>query len=592
MTRIPVLAGCLALATSLSTFLNAQAELQSPFLENPATIFPYLEESTEFWIHAWDDDDQAFFSDVGLTGSPSSSRKDMLPQTRNAYAFAKAFQVTGDTDYLTYADGALRYLYDFGWDETYGGWWARVNANGSVNTGFWANDSRWSFWQHYMLLGPSAYLEVTGDPYHQEWLDRGNEINDVELWDDRPGLGGYYHDAALDWSTKWNKGFTPTVDAVTTSALTNYLMTRDPMRKQRLIDLGDNMVYMVEGDHDHVVSFPSEYDSDWNVLLDEDNDETEEPYTSIGHHIKTAWCLARVYLMEPDEIFRNTAAKLLDEIWNYEDDRGASPWDHENGIMRGRINVFNGRVDLNSYADWWTVEQGVTAGLMNWYITRRPEFLQMADQSMDFFMENFYDSDYGEVYSVVRPNGTVTDSKKGDMFKAGYHSIELFYLLYVYGNLYYHNQPVTLYYNFEAADEARTLHLWPVAYEDDRLIVSEVKLDGMPYSNYDGDNRDLSLPAGTGGLFEVTFESRYPFNPPGHFNLEWWEDWFGRVWLDRSAYPWLFHNDLGWVLVTGHSKDGKEWFYQPEANAFFHARNDTYPFIYQMNEGWVNVNDL
>lgn len=564
-------------ATTLPNALNAYVP-ESPYLQEPETIVPFVEESTNFWLAAWDDTDQAFFSEVNLDGSPRNANKAFLAQSRNAYAFSKAFAVTGQSDYLFYADGALRFMYDFGWDYGRGGWWGQANTNGSINTGTWYNNNRWSFWQHYMLLGISALVEATDDPFHKDWLATGNEINDTEMWDDRPGLEGYYNHSSLNWATHWDKGFTPTVDAITTSALTNYLSTRDPMRKERLMALGDNILYMLNGDHGHIVSFPSEYDNDWNV-------NTGSAQTSIGHHIKTAWCLARVFLVEPDEAYKNGATQLLDEIWNFEGSNGLDPWDHENGIMRGNINVFSGSVGGTS--DWWTVEQGFTSGIMNWYISRNPEYLQMADESIRFFMEHYYDYENGEVFSVVSNSGIVTNDNKGDMFKAGYHSIELFYLLYLYANLYYHNQPVTLYYEFDAEPSMRTIRLWPIAYEDDRLLISGVRRNGLSYSNFDPSTRALTIPAGQSGTYAVTFESRYKTNPPAHFDDNWWRDWFGWYYHDKEAYPWIYNMQYGWCYLYGYDKNGESWFYSPKEGFFFHTSEAAYPAIYRPDVGWI-----
>lgn len=571
-----------ALSVALLCGQTAWSEeaLTSAHLAAPESILPYLQESADFWKTAWDPIDLAFFSDVSLTGRPSSQNKAFLAQSRNAYAFSKAFAVTGDTDYLTYADGALRYLYDFGWDASNGGWWAQAESNGSINTSRWYNDSRWSFWQHYMLLGPSAYIESTGDSYHSEWLALGNEVNDLQLWDDRPGFEGYYSDAALNWSWKSGKGFTPTVDAITTSALTNYLMSREPLRRERLTALGDNILYMLNGDHGHIVSFPSSFNNDWEV-----NAGSRE--TSIGHHIKTAWCLARVFLIEPDPAYRLGAEQLLDQAWSHEDRNGLSPWDHDNNIMRGNIDVFDGTV--GGATDWWTVEQGFTGGIMNWYVSRKPEYLQMADQSLQFFMEHYYDYDNGEVFSQVASNGTVTDRKKGDMFKAGYHSVELFYLVYLYGNLYYHNKPVTLYYNFAPEDESRAISLWPIAYEDDRLMISSVQLNGGSYGNYDGATRTLSIPSGVGGVFKVTFESRYSTNPPAHFDQDWWGDWFGWYYHDKAAWPWVYHSTLGWSYAFDDQKTRSGWFYNAEGDYYYYTTADWYPAIYREESGWQAI---
>jgi mannose/cellobiose epimerase-like protein (N-acyl-D-glucosamine 2-epimerase family) len=553
-------------------------DLTSDQLRDPASNLPFLVECAEFWIPAWDSSQRAFFSNVGPTGQPTNADKAFLSQTRNAYAFSKAFMVTGDPDYLDYADGALRFMYARGWDTANSGWWGMANANGSINTGIWYNSTKWSFWQHYMLLGISALVEASGDPFHEGWLDIGNSINDNQLWDSRPGMGGYFNRANINWSNRREKGFTPTVDAITTSALTNYLMTRDPARLHRLVELGDNISdRMMNPAIGHVVSFPSSFNADWVV-------DRSGTTTSIGHHIKTAWCLARVFLMHPEPKYAAAARQLLDEIWYHEDAQGNRPWDHTHGIMRGDINVFTGAV--GGASDWWTVEQGVTSGLMNWYVSRQPEYLEMADRSMRFFMDYYYDHTHGEVFTRVAVDGQVTDSNKGNMFKAGYHSTELFYLAYLYGNLYLHNKPVTLYYRYQVEPFARSVHLWPIAYEDDRLMISGVTRDGESYPHFESSARNLLLPPGEGGVFAVTFESRYTTNPPAHFDAGWWSDWFGMFYLQRDVYPWIYDPDHGWALIIGNSKDRAHWLYSASGGYFYHVAEAYHPFYYRADSGW------
>lgn len=554
---------------------------KSEFLQQPEKILPFLSESTDFWKAAWDEKDGAFFSEVNLDGTPRSQLKAFLSQSRNAYAFSKAFMVTGDRDYLEYADGALRFMYQHGWDAANGGWWGQMELNGSINTGRWYNNSRWSFWQHYMLLGPTALYEANGDPFHKDWIDRGNAVNDEKMWDNRPGLEGYFADSSLNWSSRNDKGFTPTVDAVTTSALTNFLMEREPLRLERLQVLGDNILYMIEGDHGHVVSFPSSYNNDWVV-------RASARETSIGHHIKTAWCLARIYLMDPDPAYRLVAEKLLDQIWSFEGSNGLYPWDHDNGIMRGRIDVFNGAVGGST--DWWTVEQGVTGALIAWYVSRKPEYLQMADEALSFFMEHYYDYENGEVFKSVTNTGFVVDRLKGDMFKAGYHSVELFYLVYLYGNLYYKNQPVTLNYHLDGGEAGREVQLWPLAYEDDRLLISSVLRDGQPYANWEAGSRTLQVAAGGASPYSVTFESRFATNPPGQFDRGWWLDWIGWYFHDNRSYPWVYHAELGWLYLIDNAKNRTAWAFRASTGDYYFISGTHYPKVYHSGYGWVESN--
>jgi mannose/cellobiose epimerase-like protein (N-acyl-D-glucosamine 2-epimerase family) len=551
----------------------------SPFLKNPDELVPYAIECAEFWIPSYDETAGGFFTNVGLTGEPEGSRdKALLTQSRNAYAMAKAFQLTGNEAYLGYADGALRFLYEHGWDSENMGWYGMVDQQGSViRPSAWFNNSKWSFWQHYMLLGPAVMVEATRDPLHVEWLARGNAINDELLWDATPGREGYWNRAGTAWNFPNGKGFTPTVDAMTTNTLQNYLLNREPERRDRLVAVADNMI-------DHLVAsmeldgvnagFVEDFSSNWSPVYDGSTS------ASIGHFIKTAWCLARAYLIEPDERYKAGAIKILDQVM----DPSTGIWDEVAGVMADSVKIGQGYA--SGHASWWTVEQGFTGGLINWYLTRDPDYLRLAEASLTFFMDHYYDHENSEVFKEVRPDGTVADDLKGDMFKGGYHSVELFYLGYVYGNLYYKNRPVTLYYRFKPQPEARAIHLWPVAIEDERLVIAGVRQAGRAFPSFDPGSRMLTLGAGEGGVFEVTFRSRYPFNITPDFRSGWISDWMGTVYMVRDDHPWVYHPELGWLASVPGGTGAGYWFYAPESGWFW-TEATLFPWVYRPDSGWI-----
>ncbi len=497
----------LALAAAMAVMLhsNAAYEIQSPWLQDPDSIKPFCAEWADFWIPAYDTEYGGFFSEVQLDGGPgNTNQKAGLAQSRNAYGFVRAFMVTGDESYLGYAHGALDFMYAHHWNEANGGWWGLVNRTGDViNPGTWYNNDKWSFWQHYYLLGIGALYEATNDPDDLSWLQTGIEENNTALWDGRPEYLGYYNSASWDGSSQSGKGFTPTVDGITTNALYNYLTLGGDDYKTRLLAMGGNIVDHLTGNMDTngvTFGFPESFDDDWNINWGSTG-------VSVGHMIKTAWCLGRIYLVEPDEKYKEAASKILYEVWNYErDDPSKSAWDHVNGGPYTNFDWLSG-ARKQSTKDWWTTEQGFTGGIVNWYISGDDVFLQMADESIDFFMNHFVDYDYGEVYSATYADGTVADNKKGDMFKAAYHSIELAYYVYLYGNLYCHRQPVELYYLFPAMDAEQEISLWPLAIEDDKLKITGVTLDGGEFTGFDRDTRTLTLAPGEGGKFKVTFEA-------------------------------------------------------------------------------------
>jgi hypothetical protein len=160
---------------------------------------------------------------------------------------------------------------------------------------------------------------------------------------------------------------------------------------------------------------------------------------------------------------------------------------------------------------WWQMEQAVTAGLELFNLTGDSMCIQMADESLDFFMEYFVDREYGEVYSDrTRYGGQAWGLEKGNGYKAGYHSIETGYYTYLYGKLFYHHEPVTLHYKIAPLNYDRSLFMTPLAIDDSMLRILNVSLDGNVYSDFLPDERILNIPSGVSGHFEVTYEPLYP----------------------------------------------------------------------------------
>jgi hypothetical protein len=224
----------------------------------------------------------------------------------------------------------------------------------------------------------------------------------------------------------------------------------------------------------------------------------------MGHVLKAAWCLARVYHYQPDNAYLAAAGKMVDDVL----EKG---YDHEFGGPYKDYNRKTGEMLMWGNPDtakaWWQMEQAVVAGLQMYQVTGEDKYLQMADETLDFFMKYFVDPVYGEVYENRTRHGYATwGEHKGNGSKAGYHSIELGYYTYLYGNLFYTREPVTLYYNFTPLGYNRDILMNPLALADTLYKIAAVTLDGETYDNYLAGERVLNLPENTGGEFAVTFE--------------------------------------------------------------------------------------
>jgi len=247
------------------------------------------------------------------------------------------------------------------------------------------------------------------------------------------------------------------------------------------------------------IGMVSKYNNDWSYKEDE--------YTgSVGHVLKAGWGLGKIYLITGIDKYKQSAKKFIQRTWT------DNSYDHINGGLYTDFDWNLGTV-TNTDKDFWSLEQGFTGGMVNWYIdddiNSKNEALEMAQGSINFFMENLPDRINGGIFERTNSDGSsITRNSKSGLFKAAYHGIETGYFSYLYGSLFYADQPVCLYYKIEKTQKARSIKLWPIAIEDNKLIISEVKLDGKLYSDYDPTTRVLNIPAKVGGKFQVTFNLR------------------------------------------------------------------------------------
>lgn len=516
----------------------AQYTPTSPYLLNPELSIGYTDSCANFWLQTWDSSIGGFFTNIDKFGNVISgwgTNKNMLTQSRNAYGLVRAYMLTGDTTYLSYAKNALEWMYEHAWDNTHGGWIQELNING-VPINPTANKT--AFYQHYALLGIAAYYEATGDTTAWNWLIRGYEHLENFYWDDRPAYLGYYDQTNYTNTTAWNKSFNATVDAITTHLLYLYLMTEEEIYKERLLEIAEEIkLRLVASMPSQAIGFVEEFDSDWNW----NNGET---MTIMGHVLKAGWCLARVNQLFPDTSYISAAEYLIDDVWQ-------NGYDDEYGGPYKDFNRMTGEMLLWGLGDsakaWWQMEQAIVAGLQMYNLTHEDWYLQMADETINFFMQFFVDHENGEIYeNRKRRGGIAWNEAKGNSGKSGYHSIETGYYTYLYGNLLYKFQPAVLHYNFEPLQIDREFNLTPLAVNDSGLVISQVLLEGQSYTNYNPTSRILILPAGTGGHFTVTYEPIITNIAPDDIAL-------AEGFELKQNYPNPFNPSTTLSFVIGHS---------------------------------------
>ena len=444
---------------------SAQVALQNRYLADPEAAIGLADTTARFWLPTVGENG-AFYTNVARNGTRTNEEQQMLTQTQNAYGMVRAFQLTGDTTYLGYARRALDYMYATKWDEAHGGWLDK-------------NEGKEAFTHHYALIGISSMFEVARDTTDWEWLLRAYDANEEHLWDSRQAYLGYYERANEDWSNARNKAFSATMDAITTHALYLSLMTDEPRFEDRLVHLADNAVdHFVASMDRRPFGFDESFNSDWEAS------GWWDTFAFTGHFTKTAWCLGRIYQIEDDPRYLAAVVRIMDDVLE------------QRQAYRDKIS------------QWWEFEEAFTSGVTAYYLTGTEDYLTYADGELEYFFDTHWDPDHHEFYF------SETDDHKGSYYKTSYHSLEMAYYLYLYGNLYLHDRPATLYYQFVEEDAERQIALYPLAIRDDLLEITAVTRDGEPFSAFDAGTRTLTVPPDEGGLFAVTFEATGHPNAP------------------------------------------------------------------------------
>jgi mannose/cellobiose epimerase-like protein (N-acyl-D-glucosamine 2-epimerase family) len=486
----------------ISLLLLIPAHSQTGYLANPPAMAQFVDSCADFWYSAWDDAQGGFYTNVNRDGSPLFAwgrNKNMISQSRNAYGLVRAYQMTGNIDHLNLARAALDFMWNSAWDATNNGWYNEINENGNVVN---SNETKSAFYQHYAILGLLAYWEVTRDSVTWERIEASLQSNENNLWHDSAQLYGYYDYADAQWSNPTAKSFNATVDAITTHLLQLYLLTDDTQYLDRLNALKNNIKdYLFASMPEQSIGFAEKYQTNWTI-------NEAESMTIMGHVLKTSWCVGRIHQLQPNPEDLQMAEDLFANVV----DLG---YDHHYGGPYKDYNRQTGQMLMWGNPDtakaWWQMEQAITGGLMLYDITGDDNYLEIADESLAFFMNHFVDPVYGEVYENRTRDGRETwGLHKGTGGKAGYHSIELGYYVYLYGQLYVHDETATLKYNIQAHSEDRWINVQPIPWSNPHFRLQNVQHETIDFVEFDPYAMAFHVPAGLDGEFEVTFTGQNP----------------------------------------------------------------------------------
>lgn len=363
-----------------------------------------------------------------------------VPISRQTYTYCAAYHMTGDERLLEMAKAGVDFLLGEGRDENGIPFTRFVGGVGGPGPG-----QRTAQEMSYMLLGPSMYYYLTGDP---EVLEGILPVRDY-IFEHYGGGDDWRHlrwcDEAFseaDGETSHNPetiGITAHLDQINA-----YMLLLAPVVPAHLLegwrrDLGKLVDVLVEE------FYSPEHNVFWGGIGQPDSLGLGTSSTDFGHTVKSFWLIWLAARELGDEERASFAAagarKLFDEA--FLPDVGA--W--------GMQKEADGSVNRNRL--WWSYAEldqaAATFGLLD------PTIYPYLNQTYRYWMRKFIDRRNGEVWAWIPDETDEPMPWKVWQWKSGFHSVEHSLVGYITAQAA-RQQPVTLYYAFADAGVAGTIH--------------------------------------------------------------------------------------------------------------------------------------
>lgn len=511
--------------------------------EKPDWWIKQIRSLANFYLNAQFPDGNIDFANyrtqINLYGEKlDGTRQETDTISRLVYGFATAFMLTGDERFLEAAEKGTAYLREHlrAVDETedicY--WYHAMDvANGKPRkirssnlgdvSGFRSHhtaeqgrkerkilasefsddyDAIPMYEQIYALAGPTQTFRVTGDPAILQDIERTINLFN-RYFRDRDRGGFFSHIDPVSFSPysetlgkdRARKNWNSVGDHAPAYLINLYLATGDERWAEMLVETADTIVERFP-DYKNSPFVQERFFEDWSP---DQEWGWQQNRAVVGHNLKIAWNLMRIYNINQDERYVELARKIADVMPTVGCDLQRGGW--YDVMERSRSKGQNAhRFVWHDRKAWWQQEQAILAYLILAGSVKAPEYLQFARESSAFYNAWFLDHDSGAVYFNVLANGLPyllgNERNKGSHSMSGYHSFELSFLAAVYTNLLVTRQPMNFYFKPKpGAFKDNTLRIQPDLLPAGCLRIEEVWVNGERYSNFDPKNMSIQLPS-------------------------------------------------------------------------------------------------
>ena len=464
-----------------------QKETGMKFMDGEYWRDQVLGDLMPYWFeHVRDEEHGAFYMNLSRQWQPEPPwGKIPAMISRQIFSFSTAYLLSGEDKYLQVARKAVDYLLEYGWDKEYGGWFSSISQTGEP-----MGTDKVAPPQLYSNVGLTQYVLATGDKEALSHVLQSVEILKTNAHDEQ--FDGYYVGLNRDLSVC---SFTKTKHSHygQGSLMPNLILaTRDAdvLRfSEHLADL--SIERMLDPETGWMLGYPTAFDREWNYTP---YMEEGKEAIYLGASSTAALFFLRLYHLSGKDSYLLAGKALGDKLCRH-------GWDAEGG---GWHTLAEKALPHKPFPDqmvwWWIQIYGSFVQLQLYHLTQEEQYLERFRKAELFYDRYFVDHEYGGVFLGVTPDGSlVGDGQKAEPWQTSYHEIEHGFLNYLYLNLYVNKRPVALHFKLDGPGKH---FVSPV--DDPSVRISEVRINGKKWTDFDARERSVTLPDGKGLKVEVT----------------------------------------------------------------------------------------
>ncbi|MDP4027814.1 MAG: AGE family epimerase/isomerase [Gallionella sp.] len=358
--------------------------------------------------------------------------------------------------------------------------------------------------QIYALAGPTQTYRITGDVRIRKDIDMTLNLFDRHYRDHEQG-GYYSHIDPITFSgrseslgrNRSRKNWNSVGDHAPAYLINLLLATGEKTHLDMLVDTANTITERFQ-DYDHSAFVQEKFHEDWSF---DQQWGWQQNRGVVGHNLKIAWNLTRIYHVNPDQRYVDFAKKIAELMPKHGGDPQRGGWydvvDRE--LKEGQATH---RFAFHDRKAWWQQEQGILAYMIMAGSLKAPEYLKYARESAAFYNAFFLDHDAGGVYFNVFNNGMPyllgTERDKGSHSMSGYHSFELCYLASVYTNLMIAKQPMDFHFKPKPGGfKDNILRVSPDILPKGSIRIESVTVNGEDYTDFDAEGLTVKIPSST-----------------------------------------------------------------------------------------------